>query len=592
MTLEIGYILLLIVVALGLFASEIVAIDVVGIILLLALAVPGIIAPGEALAGFGSETLMVLIGLFILTAGIRETGVVERIGLRLAAFGADRPTALLRSLVAASTAISAFVSNTVTTAVLLPLAVGSAERAKVSASKVLMPLAFASILAGSITVIATSTNLVISGALPDYDMEPIGFFELAPLGLPITVAGLIYLLLIAPRFIPDRTSGERLDSFGIRQYLAEAVIPEGSKLAGQTLGESRLGDTTELTVLGLRRGDVREVRPRSRTVLREGDTLLLEGAVEEILSLKDVAGIDLRTDFTVCDNDLEWDDVRMVEAMVPPDSPLVGRTARAATFRERVDLTVLAVHSPGRSNGPGQRLARQRLRAGDVLLLQGSEKQIAALRPRLLLNLEDVSGHHPRSAKGPLASAIFLAALAVGATGLLPMSIAFLGGALLLVLSGCLTSQEVYRAVDWRLMVLIGSMLAFGVAMTATGTSTYLAGLVVDLVSPLGYRALLAAFFLLTSFLTQPMSNQAAAIIVLPVAIETARSLGLDPRPLVMAVTFAASCSFLTPLEPACVLVYGPGRYRFLDFFRVGAPLTLVVFVLCVWLIPVIWGGG
>jgi di/tricarboxylate transporter len=259
-------------------------------------------------------------------------------------------------------------------------------------------------------------------------------------------------------------------------------------------------------------------------------------------------------------------------------------------FTTRTGLSALALHSPGKDNGDGGRLSDQRLGAGDVLLIQGRIEQIEALRPRVLLNLDDVSGHHPRSSKGPLATVLFVAALALGASGVLPMSIAFLLGALGLVLTRCLTSKEVYRAVDWRLMVLIGSMLAFGIAMTETGTSTWLAGRVVEWVSPFGYRALIAAFFLLTSFLTQPMSNQAAAIIVLPVAIETARSLGLEPRPLVMAVTFAASCSFLTPLEPACVLVYGPGRYRFFDFFKVGAPLTLAVFVFCVWLIPVIWG--
>jgi di/tricarboxylate transporter len=590
MTPEIGYVLFLIVTALVLFATEIVTIDVVGVILLLALAVPGVLDPGQALAGFGSETILVLIGLFVLTAGIRETGVVERIGLRLAALGAERPTALIRALVGSATAISAFVSNTVTTAVLLPLTIGSARRAGISPARVLMPLAFASILAGSITLVATSTNLVISGALPEFGLEPIGFFELAPLGLGITTVGLVYLLFVAPRFIPDRTRQEKVESFGLRRYLAEATIPEGSDLAGKTLKESQLQETLQLVVLGLRRGDERRLRPRSNTRVREGDVLLIEGSADDILMLKDVAGIDIRTDTTIQDADLQSETVRIVEAMVVPDSPLIGRSPVGEAFTARTGLTALALHSPGKENGDGGRLSQQRLGAGDVLLLQGRIEQIEALRPRVLLNLDDVSGHHPRSSKGPLATTLFVAALALGASGILPMSIAFLLGALGLVLTRCLTSEEVYRAVDWRLMVLIGSMLAFGIAMTETGTSTWLAERVVEWVSPLGYRALIAAFFLLTSFLTQPMSNQAAAIIVLPVAIETARSLGLEPRPLVMAVTFAASCSFLTPLEPACVLVYGPGRYRFFDFFKVGAPLTLVVFAFCVWLIPVIWG--
>jgi di/tricarboxylate transporter len=225
MNLEIAYLLFLIVAALVLFATEILSIDIVGLLLLLALTVPGILEPGQALAGFGSETIFVLIGLFVLTAGMRETGVIERIGLRLASFGNDRPRALTRMLITSATALSAFISNTITTAVLLPITVGTAKRAGISVAKVLMPLAFASILAGSITLIATSTNLVISGELPGYGMEPIGFFELAPVGFGLTIAGLLYLLFLAPRLIPDRFGQDRLETFGLRKYISELVIP-------------------------------------------------------------------------------------------------------------------------------------------------------------------------------------------------------------------------------------------------------------------------------------------------------------------------------------------------------------------------------
>jgi di/tricarboxylate transporter len=589
MTIEIGYLLALIVVALFLFATEILSIDVVGLGLLLALTIPGILPPDRALAGFGSETIFVLIGLFVLTAGITRTGVVERIGLRLASFGSDRPQLLMRLLVSAATALSAFVSNTVTTAMLLPLSVASAKRAEISVSKMLMPLAYASILAGSITVIATSTNLVISGELPSYGLDRIGFFELAPVGIGLTLVGLLYLLFIAPSLIPDRFKSNRLATFGIRRFISEIVVPEGSKLVGQKLGESKLGETLNVTVLGVKRGDTRELSPRSNVVLEEGDVLLISGEAEDILAVKDLMGIDIHTGFKAADPDLESDDVRMVEAMVMPDSRWIRRSPRGAEFRTQTGLTVLAIHSPGSDQDLPRHLSRTRLKAGDVLLLQGRVDDIGKLNPRQLLNLEDVSGHHPRSRKGPIAAAIFIASLAVGGFGVLPMSIAFLAGAGALILSGTLDPEEAYRAVDWRLLVLIGCMMAFGVAMKDTGTSSYLADLVVEHVSPHGELAVLAAFFVLTAFLTQPMSNQAAALIVLPVAIESGMNLGIDPRPLVMVVTFAASCSFLTPLEPACILVYGPGRYRFFDFFKVGLPLTIVVFVFCMLLIPLIW---
>jgi len=589
MTLEIAYLLTLIVVALILFATEVFSIDVVGLLLLLALTVPGVLTPPQALAGFGSETIFVLIGLFVLTAGIRETGVIERIGLRLAAFGSDRPEALTRMLIISATAMSAFISNTITTAVLLPITMGSAKRAGVSVARVLMPLAFASILAGSITVIATSTNLVISGELPSYGLERIGFFELAPVGIGLTIAGLIYLLFVAPRLIPDRFKEDRVATYGLRQYISELVIPTGSKLEGQTLAESKLGETLHLSVLSIRREDRRDLRPRSNSKLREGDVLLIEGSAEDILSIKDVMGVDIDTGYEPTDADLESDEVRMVEVMLMPESKWRRKSARGTGFRQATGLSVLAIHSPGSERDFQRQLSRQRLGAGDVLLLQGKIEDIERLDPSDFLNLEDVSAHHPRSTKGRIAATIFVAALVAAATGLLPMSVAFLAGIVALVLTKALRAEEGYRSIDWRLLVLIGCMMAFGVAMKETGTSTYLADLVVEYISPLGSLAVLAAFFVLTSFLTQPMSNQAAALIVLPVAIESARALGLDPRSLVMSVTFAASCSFLTPLEPACILVYGPGRYRFFDFFKVGLPLTLVVFLFSMALIPIFW---
>jgi di/tricarboxylate transporter len=589
MTPLIAYVLLLIVLALVLFATEVLSIDIVGLILLLALTVPGILTPGRALAGFGSETIIILVGLFVLTAGMTQTGVVERIGLRLAALGSDRPHLVSRILVSSATALSAFISNTVTTAMLLPLTVAGSKRAGVSVAKVLMPLAYASILAGSITVIATSTNLVISGELPGYGLDRIGFFELAPVGIGMTLVGLVYLLFAAPRFIPDRFEKDRVSTYGLRKYLSEVVIPAGSKLAGRSLAQSKLGEKLDLAVVGLQRSGRRNLKPRANTVLREGDVLIIEGSAEDILAIKDIMGIDIHTGFEASDSDLESDEVHMVEALVMPGSKLEGKSPRNAGFREKTGLSVLAIHSPGRGVDHRGRLGRQRVKGGDVLLLQGGVDEIERLDPGQLLNLEDVSGHHPRSSKGAIAAAVFAVSLVVAATGLLPMSIAFLGGAVALVLSRCLRSEEGYRAIDFRLLVLIGSMMAFGEAMKETGTSTYLADLVVEHVSPFGPTAVLGAFFILTAFLTQPMSNQAAALIVLPVAIESAQNLGLDPRPLVMSVTFAASCSFLTPLEPACILVYGPGRYRFFDFFKAGLPLTIVVFLFCMALIPVVW---
>ncbi len=588
MTLPIAYVLVLFLAALALFAWDYLSVDIVALLLLLALTVPGILTPSEALGGFGNDTLIVLISLFVLTAGVVRTGVVERLGLRLAAFGRKGSAGLTRILLITVTLVSAIFSNTITTAVFLPIAIGAARRANLPISKVLMPMAFASILASPLTLIATSTNLLISGLLPRYGLERIGFLEMTPVGLPIVIFGMLYLLFLAPKLIHDRAEGEMSERYDLRKYLTEVVVMPGSRLSGKTLGESRLGDAMNLGVVGIVRDGKRTLAPGPRTALREHDVLILEGKAEDILSVKDTAGIEINPEVMLSDPDLVSGDVRMVEAMVLPRSHLAGRTLRESSFRERTGLTVLGVHSAG---GPDHldKISRKRLRPSDVLLLQGHEEDIKRIDPEDLLLLEDVSAHHPRRSKAKMAVSIFLASVALGALGLLPLAIAFLAGAVALVLTRCITTEEAYEAVDWRMMVLIGSMIAFGVAMEKTGTATLLAGLIAAHAGDWGTFGVMAGFFALTVLLTQPMSNQAAALVVLPVAIQVARQIGVNPRMLVMTVTFAASCSFLTPLEPSCVLVYGPGRYKFFDFARVGAILTLIVFLASMLLIPVFW---
>ena len=591
MTLEIGYVLSLLVVALFLFAWDKLSVDVVGLIVLLALAIPRVLTPREALAGFGDDTILLLISLFVLSGGIVRTGVVERAGLWLAGKGGKNPAGLTRMILAATAAVSSFLSNTVTTAVFLPIMIGVARRSATALSRVLMPLAFASILAGSVTLIGTSTNLVVSSQLPRYGLEPIGFFELTPVGIGITVLGLLYLFFVAPRLVPDRGQREMTDKYDLRRYLSEALIQPGSRLAGKTLAESQLGSAMNLNVVGIVRGEGRKLAPGPQATLRENDILIIEGKAEDILSVKDAGGIEIRADVkpTLSDGYLQSEQVRMMEAMILPRSQFAYRTLKEARFREQTGLAVLAVHSAG---GPDriEKLSMTQLKPSDVLLVQGSQEALDRIRGgNDLFLLEDVSAHHPRRRRALWAAAIFIGSILLGVTGILPLVIAFVLGGVALVLTGCLTSEEAYQSVDWRLMVMIGCMIAFGVALEKSGTASYLSELIVQYVSPLGGTALLAAFFLFTVILTQPMSNQAAALVLLPVAIAVARTLDLNPRALVMAVTFAASCSFLTPLEPSCVLVYGPGRYKFFDFARVGLPLTVIVFVFSMLLIPVLW---
>ncbi len=585
MTWEGYWVLGLLVLALVLFSREAIPLDVTSLVILLLLVLPGVITPAEAFAGFGSETIVILISLFVLTAAVTRTGVVERVGLRIASLAKAHPNALTRVLLAVVTTLSAFLSNTVCTAVFLPLAIGSAARAKMPVSKLLMPLAFASILSSGITVIATSTNLVVSGELPKYGMPRIGFFEMAGPGLVIAAIGLVYLMFVAPRLIPNRDPSDILEGYNLRKYLSEVVIAPGSSLAGKSLGESGLGEAMDLVVVGVRRGETRILAPRRREVLNEGDILLVEGRAEDILLVKDTSDLEIKPDFELSDPDLVSANVRMVEGMVLPRSRLVRRTLRESLFRERTGLVVLAIHG-ARSNVP---LSRHRIAAGDVMLLQGDIEDIERVDSRDLVLLEDKSAHHPRTIKSRIALGVFVVCIALAASKLVPLSVAFLVGVPALVLTRCLSPEEAYESIDWRLIVMIGALMALGVAMTNSGAAQFLADAIVRWISPYGGHALLAGFFLLTVVLTQPMSNQAAALVLLPVAIHVARAVAIEPRALVMAVTFAASCSFMTPLEPSCVLVYRPGHYRFSDFMRVGGALTVIVFVTAMLLIPIYW---
>lgn len=603
MSLEAGYVLALTVVALVLFATEWLRVDIVALLLLLALTLPRVLTPADALAGFGSETIVVLVSLFVMTEGVIRTGVVERLGLRLASLGRSHPLGFIRFLLAACTAISAFISNTVTAAAFLPVMIGGARRARIPLGKVLMPMAFASILSSGVSVISTSTNLVVTGLMPRYGLAPLGFFELAPVGLVVSVVGMIYLIFVAPRLIPDRGDGADERKSPARRYVSELIVTAQSSFVGKTLAQLRLGDALDLFVVGIRRGTKRFLQPWSGARLREGDEIVVEGEAVSILSAKDVPGIAIKSDDVKVpaaepappaspddepDEPIEEEEKRMVEAMVLPRSQLVRSTLRGAHFKETTGLSVLAIHTAGRS-AKVNNLSRWRMKPSDVLLLQGVQSDLDRLDPQELLLLEDVSGHHPRSPRGRVAAAVFVLAIVVGVTGLVSLPIAFLAGAVAMVLTRCLTETEAYGAIDWRLMVLIGSMMAFGVAMEQSGAARWLADQVVAFVGPLGGRAVMIAFGALTILLTQPMSNQAAALVVLPVAHEAATQLGLEPRTIVIAVTMAASLSFLTPLEPACLLVYGPGRYRFFDFLRVGFPLTLIVFAITMALIPLVW---
>ena len=589
MTAQIILVLVIIGLSLVLFSLEKLPTDVIALGVLLALILTGLLPAEQAFAGFGSDTVIMMLGLLILTSALVRTGVVNIVGRTIVRFTGDSPNRLLAVIMVAAATVSGLMSNTASTALFVPVTLGLARRARVSASKLLLPLAFASILASSVTLVSSSTNLVVSGLMTQYGLPPIGMFELTLVGIPIVGVGLISVLLVGRRLIPDRGEpGELTDEFGIRPYLTEVLILPDSSLVGKTLAQSGLGRDLDLTVLWVDRAQRRYFAPQADHKLRAGDVLLVKGQRDQVLQVKDIVGIDIKADARPSDPALQTEQIRLVEAILMPRSSLIGRTLEGVRFRQRYGLQVLGINRRGKALL--RRISQISLRAGDQLLVQGHRANIAVLdEDNTLRIIGSVDYDRPNLKRAPLATAIFVGSLALAAVNILSLPVAVLLGTLVAFLTRCITPDEAYRAVEWRTLILIGCMLAVGSAMEHTGAASFLAGQIVRLTSQAHPAWLLTAFFGLTVLLTQPLSNQAAAVVVVPIALQTAWRLGLNPRSFAIMIAVGASCSFLTPLEPSCSMVYGPGRYRFADFLKVGALVTLPVYAIAILLVPLIW---
>ena len=586
MTLPIAFVLALLVIAIALFATERISVDLITFMLLIALVASGVLGPQEAFAGFSNDIIIILGAIFVISGALQETGVLDLLGARILKLAGTSQNNLLFLLMSSTCGVSAFMNNTTVTAMFLPPTIGVARRAKLSASRLLMPLAFASILGGTCTLIGTSTNVAVSGYIKKVGMPELGMFEITPIGLVIVAVGIAYMMLIGTRMLPKHAEASLTANYAMREYMSEIIVLPHSPLVGQKSYDSDL-NVLEFRILKIVR-DQHEVPLGRDVTIAQGDTLLVEGKADTLMKVKKIEGIEIKPEFTLGDLDLQSADMRIAEVLLTPQSEIYGRTLKEVNFRQFYGLTALAIYRHGQSLREG--IGDTILRVGDLLLVQGEADRIEGLRAHPGMSLiGEVSEplYHPR--KGLVTICLFGAAVLIGGLGLVPLSIAFLAAAVLTILMRCISVERAYEFVDWRLLVLIGGMTAFGTAMEKTGAASYLAAAVVHWFSPFGLLAILAGFFVLTIALTQPMSNAAAALVVLPVAIQTAAQLGANQRTFAIAIMLAASVSFITPFEPSCILVYGPGKYRFLDFVKVGLGLTIVLSIVVLLLLPVFW---
>ncbi|HUR42937.1 MAG TPA: SLC13 family permease [Aestuariivirga sp.] len=589
MTPEIATCLGILAVAIVLFAWDRIPPDVVALGVLLAIITLKLVKPDEAFAGFGSGTVMMIFGFLIMTAALANTGIVDRVGGAILSRVGNRPAVLLAVIMISVSVLSAFISNTAATAFFLPVVLGLAQRNGTSPSRFLLPLAFASILTSSVSLISTSTNIVISELMVRSDLPPMGMFELAPVGIPIAIVGLAYMLTVGIRLMPNRKhDAGAVKDLGHRSYQADLILPEESPLIGKTLAESPITTEAGFTVVKVLRAGKALNTKQPETKLAAGDEIVVEGLRRDLLRIKDLKGIEIKADVHLADPELAPEDVAIVEGVLLPSSPLIGQSPRSAEFHARYGLQVLGLNRGGYK--VKQKLSRIRMRLGDVLLLQGSAENVKALeRGNLFSIFGGIDPVRMKTTHTAAALAIFAAALIAATFNIVSLPVAAIGGAFLMLVTRCISPEEAYRKVEWKVLVLIGALLSLGAAMEATGTGKYLAAELISVVGNESPLLVLSCFFVITVALTQPMSNQAAAIVIVPIALETARQLGLNPRSFAMMIAIAASCSYLTPLEPSSLMVYGPGKYRFMDFVKVGFPLTFLIYGVAILLVPLVW---
>lgn len=582
---EIALVLSLLVVAVILFATEKLPVDVVTFILLIILTSARVLTPDEAFAGFSSDFIIILASLFVISGALQHTGFLDRIGTVLLKVATSNTNLLMIYIMLVTGGISAFMNNTTVTALLIGPVIGLCKKMNVSPSKLLMPMSFASILGGTCTLIGTSTNVAVSGFLGKVGLEPLSLFELAPIGLIMFLVGITYMALIGKRLLPSTGDGSLTDNYAIKEYLSEIVVLKNSPLIGQRVFTSEL-PKMNIRVLNMIR-DKSNFLPDYRTTILEGDMMLVECKIDDLIKAKELSGIIIKAE-TLSDEDLESDNAKLAEVLVTPHSSLISKTLKEAEFRKRFGLVVLAMHRYDHTLR--NKIGDIRLKVGDLLLVQGTLSSIDSVKSGQELMVLDeftpILNKQKRSISTILA---FVIAVIAGSIGIAPLSICFLSAALFTVLIRAISPQQAYLSVDWRLLVLIGGMSAFGVAMEKTGAAAFLSDLIIDHLEAYGLISIMTGFVVLTVFLTQPMSNAAAALVVLPIALKTAMQLDANPRTFAIAIMLAASVSLITPFEPSCILVYGPGKYKFFDFFKIGSLLTLMLIIIIVVMVPMFW---
>ena len=597
---QIGITLLFLGIAALLLLGNILRADIVALMLMLALGLSGILTPQEAFSGFSRSAVIIMLSAFVLAEGLRRSGMTERMGLFIIKLFGKGERRLIFGVMTASAILSLFMNNIAAASLLFPSLSGVARRSKVSSSKLLMPLAFGTILGGMATLL-TTTNIVVSGLLRDVKLPGFTLTEFAPIGLPLTFAGILFMVFWGRKLLPEQSPAQRheeseesddlIKTYQLSERLVRAKICKGGSLDGMTLEKSGLREKHHLNVIAIQRG--RSTLPiEAKTILKGKDILLIMARPEDSLPESLKAMLEVLPSGEWQQDYLSTPDMKLIEAAIAPRSHLASQTLQEIRFEQKFGAKVLAVWRRGRSIRT--RLADLPLEFGDGLLLQGTEKSLNLLRtePGLILLAESVPSTR-MTLRGWLTTFIMAASLTLAV--IFPNLIAeiMLSGAVAMVLIRTMNMDQAYRAIDWRSLFLVAGMLPVGVALNKTGASTMFANVILSSLGGAGHLVLLAGFVLLTVALTQIINGAAAVTVIAPIAIVTAQKVGMEPRSVAMAVAIASSMAFMSPLGHAVnVMVMGAGGYTFRDYARVGIPLTILLVIILLIILPFVMPIG
>jgi len=595
---EIALALAVLVAGIALLTSGRLPADVVSLLVMLTLVLTGLLTPMEAFASFANPVVITIGSTFVVSAALFQTGVAAKLGRGIVWLAGDSEPRLIATLMIGAALLSGVMNDVAVTAVLMPAVISIGLSTDRAPSRLLLPLSYAAVVGGTLTLIGTPPNLIVSHALTEGGFPPFGLLDITPIGVLSVLAATIFMTTFGRKLLPDRPVEERLrrarlpsqliDLYRLPERVFALDVLSSSSLAGQTLDRSRLRRDYELSVLGIIRQSKCRMAPPAKERIQVGDRLLVQGGPRRVRRAAADKGLAWSI-ATVDETELLVGDVGVAEVIITPRSSLAGKTLRELNFRERSGLTVLALW---RGGGPVERhISDESLHPGDAFLVQGPWRRIRQLhdQPGLLVLSEDENIPR-RTRKAPWAVAILLAMVAMVVTKLLPLPVAAMGAAILTVISGCLRVEEARNAVEWRVVFLIAGMLALGAAMQKTGATQWIALTVLSPVAKLGPLATTAVLFLITTGLTLGISNHATAALIAPIALSVAVSHGFDPRPLLLAVAVGISVALITPFaHPSTLLVMGPGGYVFRDYVRVGLPLSLVIFVVALVGLALLW---